>query len=286
MRTFTYLIFLFILCSFSLVSDKPAYKLVNSKGKKATFSQLVKQAANADIILFGEHHNNPINHWLQLELTQALYAKKGKDLILSAEMFEADNQEVLNRFLKGEIGDSAFKADCRLWPNYKTDYKPLVEFAKTKGLNFVAANIPRRYASMVYKKGIAALDTLDEIQKSWIVPLPFAYDSSLKCYADIFAMAGGHGGQNLPMSQAIKDATMAHFMLKNFEKGKQIIHFNGTYHSNNYQSIYWYLKRQNPNLKIVTIAATSQADLKKLAKEDKGLADFIIITPENMTTTH
>lgn len=275
-----------LLFSFTLKSDKPAYRLFTGKGKQASFTQMVKMASKADIVLFGELHNNPINHWLQLELTRALHAQKGAQLVLAAEMFEADNQKVLTDYIQGTINDSAFKAGCRLWPNYKTDYKPLVEFAKEHKLSFVAANIPRKYASMVYKKGVASLDTIPETEKAWIVPLPFEYDSSLACYADIFKMAGGHGGQNLPKSQAIKDATMAYFILKNFEKGKTVLHYNGSYHSNNYQSIYWYLKRKNPELRIVTIASSSQDDLKKLSSDNKGLADFIIITPENMTTTH
>jgi uncharacterized iron-regulated protein len=274
------------LFSFTLKSDKPAYRMFNAKGKNATFNQLVKQAAKADIVLFGELHNNPINHWLQLELTEALHKTKGNNLILAAEMFEADNQQALSDYLAGRISDSAFKASCRLWPNYKTDYKPMVEFAKSNQLHFVAANIPRKYASLVYKKGTDALDTLSDSEKAWIAPLPFDYDSTLACYADIFKMAGGHGGQNLPKSQAIKDATMAHFILRNFEQGKTVLHFNGSYHSNNFQSIYWYLKKQNPTLKIVTIASTSQTDLKKMSAENKGLADFIIVTPENMTSTH
>lgn len=247
---------------------------------------MLAKAKNADIVLFGEMHDNPIDHWLQLELTQDLFKLKGKQLVLSAEMFEADNQAVLNQYLKGEITAKYFDSACRLWPNYKTDYKPLVNFAKDNGLNFVAANIPRKYASMVYKKGPQALDSLPTEEKAYIAPLPFLYDSTLSCYADIFKMTGGHGGQNLPMSQAIKDATMAHFILQNYTAGKQIIHYNGTYHSNNYQSIYWYLKQANPNLKIVTIAAVEQSNLKKLDKENKGLADFIIATPPNLTKTH
>jgi uncharacterized iron-regulated protein len=277
---------LFTLCSFTLSSDKPVYKLFTNKGKVATYKLMLAKAKNADIVLFGEMHDNPIEHWLQLELTQDLFKLKGKQLVLSAEMFEADNQAILNSYLSGEIDVKKFETDCRLWPNYKTDYKPLVNFAKDNGLTFVAANIPRKYASLVYKKGPLALDTLASEEKAYMAPLPFLYDSTLSCYSDIFKMAGGHGGQNLPMSQAIKDATMAHFIMQNYAAGKQIIHYNGTYHSNNYQSIYWYLKQANPNLKIVTIAAVEQSNLKKLEKENKGLADFIIVTPPNLTKTH
>ena len=112
------------------------------------------------------------------------------------------------------------------------------------------------------------------------------YDSTLPCYAEIGKAVGMHGGPNLPKAQAIKDATMAHFILKNYQPGKIFIHYNGAYHSNNYQSIYWYLKQLNPSLKIVTISTAMQTQLKTLDAENKGLADFIIVTPENMTRTH
>ena len=51
------------------------------------------------MVLFGELHNNPISHWLQLELTEDLHAARGADLVLGAEMFEADNQLLLRLHL-------------------------------------------------------------------------------------------------------------------------------------------------------------------------------------------
>ena len=38
----------------------------------------------------------------------------------------------------------------------------------------------------------------------------------------MLAMGGGHGGETLPMAQAIKDATMAHFILSNLFEGSPI----------------------------------------------------------------
>lgn len=268
------------------LAQKPAYLLYNEKGKKTTYQKMLKTALKADIVLFGELHNNPIDHWLQLELTQDLYKAHGNNLALGAEMFEADNQAALSDYLRGGIDEKTFEKEARLWPNYKTDYKPLVELAKTNKLAFIATNIPRKYASLVYKKGIEALDTLSAEEKKWMTPLPFTYDSTLACYAEIFKMAGGHGGQNLPKSQAIKDATMAYFILQNWQQGKHFIHYNGSYHSNNFQSIYWYLKQQNPDLSIVTIGSTEQNNPSKWDKENNHMADFIIVTPERLTKTH
>jgi uncharacterized iron-regulated protein len=63
------------------------------------------------------------------------------------------------------------------------------------------------------------------------------------------------------------------------------LHFNGSYHSDNYEGIIWYLKQADPGLKIVTITSAEQADMRKLSKESEGVADYILVTPESMTKT-
>lgn len=267
-------------------TGKDPYVLYNIKGEKANYEQMLAEAKKADIVLFGELHDNPVSHWLQKELTADLYKDKKEKLVLGAEMFEADDQIAINEYLQGKISEKTFKDEVKLWTNFETDYKPLLDFAKTNKLNFVAANIPRRYANMVYSRGMASLDSIDAKAKEWIAPLPMKYDANLKCYKDIFESAGGHGGDNLPKSQAIKDATMAHFILKNWSKGQTFIHYNGAYHSNNHQSIEWYLKQQNPNLKVMVISSAEQKETGKLEAEAIGTGDFIICTPSNLTKTY
>lgn len=267
-------------------ADKPAYKIFNSKGKEVDYDQMVNIIKKNEVILFGELHSNPIAHWLQLELTMSLYEEKKQDLILAAEMFEADDQLIVNEYLSGKITDKTFADEAKLWPNYPTDYKPLMNFAKTNSLAFVCANIPRRYANMVYKSGIESLDSLDQLAKTYFAPLPMLYDSTLNCYKEIVANAGGHGGINLPKSQAIKDATMAWFIYKSFSKKKQILHFNGSYHSDHEEGIAWYLKQYMPSVTIGSISTREQASLDKLAEENYGIADFILVVPDNMTQTY
>lgn len=278
---------IFAAMSFTQIhSNKDAYIIYDGKGKKTDYSQLLAEAKKADIILFGELHDNPICHWLQKELTQDVFTEKKEKLTLGAEMFEADDQIALNEYLAGKLSEKTLKDEVKLWTNFGTDYKPLLDFAKTNKLKFVADNIPRRYANLVYSRGVAALDSIDAEAKKWIAPLPFKYDGTLKCYKDIFENAGGHGGENLPKSQAIKDATMAHFILKNWSKGQTFIHYNGAYHSNNHQGIEWYLKQQNPDLKILVISSTEQTDINQLEAESNDSGDFIICTPSSMTKTY
>ena len=266
--------------------EKEAYTLYDAAGKRAKYEQLLTEAKKADVILFGELHDNPICHWLQRELMQDLYAEKKDNLILGAEMFEADDQIALNEYLAGKLSEKALKDEVKLWGNFPTDYKPLLDFAKANKLKFIAANIPRRYANMVYSKGEASLDSIDTEARKWIAPFPIKYDGNLRCYKEIFENAGGHGGENLPKSQAYKDATMAHFILKNWSKNKTFLHFNGAYHSNHHQAIEWYLKQQNPSLKVMVISSTEQKDNSKLEEAAFNLGDFIICTPSDMTKTY
>jgi uncharacterized iron-regulated protein len=264
--------------------NKPAYKLYNSKGSKVSYKKMIRNMSKTDIVLFGEHHNNPIVHWLQFETTKDL--SKLRSLTLGAEMFEADNQTQLNDYLADKIDQKAFDTVARLWNNYPTDYKPLVDFAKNEKVKFIATNIPRKYASLVFRGGFEVLDTLSVEEKTWIAPLPIAYDATLPGYVKMKEMMGGHGGENLPKAQAVKDATMGNFILKNREQNRLFIHYNGSYHSDDYEGINWYLKRGNSDLKIITVSVVEQENIKKFNKENKLKADYVIVVPSTMTKTY
>ena len=280
------LLVLLTLSSFS--GDKPAYRIFNNEGKKVKYKKMLETVKDADVVFFGELHNNPVLHWLQYNLTTDLYTAKAGSIILGAEMFEADNQLILNEYLNGNISQKSFEKEARLWPNYKTDYKPLVEFAKDSSLVYVATNIPRRYASTTYKKGFEALEELSAEAKSYIAPLPIEYDPELKGYSDMMKqMEGmGHANPNLPKAQAIKDATMAYSIAEFAGNGKTFIHYNGAYHSNNYEGIIWYLNKYKPGLKIVTITSVEQGNVESLDEEFDNLANFIIVVDETMTKTN
>lgn len=276
---------LFILSIFLCAEgvSQEAFAFFTQNGKRTSYRKLLRKSKKADIVLFGEYHNNPIAHWLEVKLTKDLLGKRS--LILGAEMFERDNQDALDGYLEGTIDQKGLDSLARLWKNYKTDYKPWVDLAKREKLPIVATNIPRKYANLVYKKGLQALDTLPSAERKWIVSLPFPYDGNLSQYEKMKKMAR-HNPENLPMAQAIKDATMAESIETHYKKGSLFLHLNGSYHSDFFQGIYWYLRRRNPNLKILTISTLSQSNLKKLPSEAYGQADFILVVDEDMTGSY
>ena len=140
---------------------------------------------------------------------------------------------------------------------------------------------------MMYKQGIDSLKNLSEMAKSFIVSLnKFEFDSTVNCYRKMITELGDHGGLNIAKAQAIKDATMAQFILMNKTNKTVFLHFNGAYHSDNKEGIIHYLKKEIKEKYIMNITTVTQAHTDKLEKHNIGLADFIICVPETMTTTH
>ena len=276
---------LFVNLSFS---QSVGFKIYNAKGKEVTVEDMAEKMAKYDVVLLGELHNDPISHWVQLKTTK-LIGESGKELVLGAEMFEADNQLLLDEYTSGLIKTSNFEKEARLWPNYKTDYKPLVEYAKENDLQFVATNVPRRYASYVVKNGLEGLETLNDEAKSYIADLPILFDTLTPGYAEMMQMGMGHGmgidPLNMVKAQAIKDATMSQNILTNFPKKGIFIHYQGDYHSANKGGIYWYIQKTDAKKDVVALSTVSAENLDWDASY-AGRAEFILVVDEDMTKTY
>ncbi len=283
--------FIMIFSCFTIIyaQSKQAYELYNNKGKKANYDKMIKDLVKSDMVFFGEYHNNPISHWLQIEMAKSFYELKGDKLFFGAEMFESGNQLVLNEYLAGFYEEKKMIPEMtQMWPNYKTDYKPLVEFAKEKNLRFIATNIPRRYASMINKDGIDILKKLSPEAKVLIGPdLEKYFDEEV--YADMKDMMGEHvppNMLNIQTAQAGKDATMAHFSVLNYKKGDLYLHLDGSYHSNNDRGIIWWVNKIKPGFNIKSITTLKQSEWDEMSKgEVNSIADYIIVVSDSMTKT-
>ena len=267
--------------------------IFDKSGNKVSYAQMLKSVAGSDVCLFGEMHNDPISHWLELSLEKDLHALKGEHLVVGAEMWETDNQQVLDEFLKqGLIDESTYEENSRLWPNF-SDYKPIMNYADQNGIRFVATNVPRRYARMVSDFGVEILDSLDAGALKWIAPMPVAVDYNEIIYAYIgesFKQMGSapmmkKSVQNIVAAQALKDATMAYQISSAMNPGDYFFHFHGELHSAFHSGIAYYLKQYAPKLKVSTISVLQSSDPLK-EKINKERADFTIVVPEDMTKTY
>ena len=286
MRVISTVCLVFILC-IGYTQELEAYRIYDQKGKQVDFGSMAKSLAKQEVVLFGELHNDPIGHWLQLKLAQSLESEG--ELVLGAEWFERDDQLIINEYLEGSITVDHLKKETKVWPNYETDYKPILEFSKEKNIEFIATNIPRRYASLVSKKGLLALDSLSADTKELMPKLPFTVTEGDKGYDDMKEMMGhGHGHFNVEdmiAAQALKDYTMASSILENREKKELFLHYNGSFHSQNFTGIVGYLKAAEPKLKIAVVASVTSQSLK-WNEEWADAGTYILVVPEEMTKTH
>jgi uncharacterized iron-regulated protein len=289
----------FIITSFLLLSlvsvtnaqNNLQYQLFNNDGEIANYDGMIKNLVVSDMVFFGEYHDNPISHWMQLEMSKSFFELKGRKLFFGAEMFESGNQLVVNEYLKGLYTDDKMTPEItQLWSNYQTDYRPLIDFAKENNLRFIATNIPRRYASMINKMGIKALKELSPEALALISPdLEKYFDPTAKAYAEMANNMGGHippNMLNMQTAQASKDATMAYFSLKNFNQGDLLFHFEGSYHSNYQQGIIWWVNKINPGLKIKSITTVMQSEWNEMTANEKNtIANYIIVIADSVAQT-
>lgn len=281
------LIVLLLTCLPSIVfgQDMAAghYKIYDASTQKpVTIAEIINQTNKADVLFFGEEHNDSTAHYLEYVLFKGLTEKYPHQAALSMEMFQTDCQLVLNEYLNGLIREKNMISDARAWPNY-SDYRPLVELAKSNQLPVIAANAPSRYTNMVTRNGLSSLQQLSSQAKSYLAPLPI--DTATGAYYDKFVKAmGGHeamAGMQIYQSQSLWDATMGWSIAQFFKAHPnfKILQLNGGFHSEEKLGTVAQLKRYAPNIRMLTIAAYNDSNLNNpdWAKY-KQLADYIILT--------
>jgi uncharacterized iron-regulated protein len=266
-----------------------------------SMTQLIDAVSDADVVFFGEQHDDPATHRAELAFLARLGAVR-PGVVVSLEMFERDVQPLLDRYLTGGVTDSVFLANARPWPNYVKDYRPLVELARANGWPVVAANVPRRLASVVSHAGIAALDTLAAADRALV-----AADRSCPhdMYYDRFADAmSGHsaGGADADTAgahavidrfyeaQCVKDETMAESIVRALDRagrGAVVVHYNGAFHSNSGLGTVARVARRRPQARTIVITAVPvDAAARPAVGEYTGLGDYIVLAPQPALAPH
>jgi uncharacterized iron-regulated protein len=228
-------------------------------------------------IFIGEEHSSRISHDAELTILTGL-AERDSSLVLALEMFERDVQDILDAYLKGTIPEDKFLELSRPWPNYLEDYRPLIEFAKKKGIPVIAANVPRRAAAAVAMANKVSPDVVGEDN----IYLPKKLHLKSKEYYKHFVSSMEEMPHSAPMkdinvdglykAQVLKDAVMAASIEPFLEC--RILFCCGHFHSDYHLGIPYQLQKNHPELKIAVVTFASYVgDLPM--KERSRIGDFI-----------
>ncbi len=266
-----------------MVHSQNNYKVYNTASQKqVTLDDIISDMSKADVLFYGEEHNDSVGHTLELALLNKLIQKYPNKTALSLEMFETDTQPVLNEYLSGLIREKNLISDARAWPNY-IDYRPMVELAKEKGIPVIAANAPGRYTNRVTRLGLNSLQQLDATAKGWLPPLPIdtATGAYYQKFVDIMGGHGGMSGMQIYQSQNLWDATMGWSIAKHIKShpGNKVLQINGGFHSEDKLGAAAQLQKYAPKVSIINIAVFTVDDFNHVdwSKYSKS-NNYIIVT--------
>ena len=247
------------LASTSTATTMYDYTIASPEGEPLSVVQLAQALRDGDIILVGEWHSHPAAHLLQAQLLAALYQQNPK-ITLSMEQFTRDNQLILNDYLAGNIGEKTLVKEANAWPNYDSDYRPLVEFAKQNNVDVIAANAPKSIVRCVGRQGPEYLNKLPPNERLWAArSLTLATDA----YQQTFIASMHHGDEAQTKrqfaAQTTWDDTMAESMVDYLKQHpqQQIIHVAGRFHTAEGLGTASRIQARNPKLKIMMVTPIS-----------------------------
>ena len=254
-----------------------------------TFGDMLDTFARADAVFLGEQHDDAATHRLELAVLQGL-AERGVPVTLALEMFERDVQALLDSPLSSSALSGGVDSSARPWPNYATDYRPLVAFARAQGWPVIASNVPRLIASAVSHDGLGALDSLPPSSRADVAREVACPDDAYRAkFAAEMAGMGAHGGsdsaaaaamvQRFYLAQCVKDETMGESVARALAPGRVVVHVNGSFHSDERLGTVARLLRRRPDARAQVVSFVP-APLAATLAPDVLLrrGDWVVIT--------
>jgi uncharacterized iron-regulated protein len=260
------------------------YALLRSNGKEINLSDFFTMALEKKVILFGELHNQPVIHWLQLKMVKGL----PDDSAVGFEMLDIDNQQLLDDYSAGLASDRDLLQAMAVWSNFRNDYLPIIRVAHQRGLKIFASNAPTRLVRYTAKKGLDSLLAVKHSHPLLSFPFPTQEDLSEELYEFLRQkMPSNHNRSAMIEAQALRDASMAYHINKELVKHGKVLHIHGGFHSKGKKGITHFLKKYGVSEKrIFHIQTVVKNDCDSIIESILEEADITICIPEDSITSY
>ena len=141
--------------TFYISGLKSALRL--SDGRIITFRQMISELHGTRLIFAGENHDRLKVHEAQLAIIKGLY-RKDMPLAIGLEMFTADTQGELDRWVSGQLDLDRFKSLYQQeWNMPWHLYRDIFLYAREQRIPLIALNIPREISRKVARQGFDSL---------------------------------------------------------------------------------------------------------------------------------
>ena len=204
-------------------------------GVKVTAEQMNAAISDARIIYVGETHDNPASHRQELQVLRAVADRYPGQVSLGMEMFNTSHQEVLDKWVAGELSEKEFLKESDWYSNWQMDfayYSDLLHYAREAKIPVVGINVTKELRQKV---GMHDLDELDEEIRAQLPEMDFDDRYQKAMVESIYA---GHG-QGPKMFEAflrvqtLWDESMAESIVRHMaDKGQEhrMVVIAGGYH--------------------------------------------------------
>ena len=216
-------------------------------------STLLSRIKDANVLLLGEVHDNPLHHDFQKKLLQVQLAAGSRPSLLM-EQFNSESQADLDHAMADSNRDDAFSraADLIKFGDWQL-YAPLLSIAVDYKLPVIAANIANAQLKPVMQQGFNAYDPEDLKRVAVETVWSGSRDNFLSQ-----SMEGTHCGQITPQwraglvrGQRLRDALMVDAAVSSFGRG--IVVIVGRNHARRDIGLPLYFAARNPAARILSI---------------------------------
>ncbi len=152
--------------------------IVVETAKSATLPELMTKLRSERLIYVGETHTALADHQMQLEVLRGM-ASRPDGLAIGVEWFQRPFQPVLDDYLAGRIDEAEMLRRSEYYERWRFDYRlyrPILRFAREKGIPVLALNASRELTAEIRRVG------LDELTADFKAKLPDAFDFTDKGY--------------------------------------------------------------------------------------------------------
>ncbi|MFT5285213.1 MAG: putative iron-regulated protein [Planctomycetota bacterium] len=264
-------------------------------GEELSFSELLDDLAEAEVVFLGEQHTDETTHRVELAVYEGLLERQDGAVVLALEMFERDVQSLLNQYVAGEIDEPTFLEGARPWSNYGAAYRPMIERARRDGGPVVAANFPRalRMRMAMAEDGAEFLANLEGEEQAWAPAELLAntpeywrlVDNAVRGHIGMMGGPKDPSDPRLLATQSLWDNSMgdACALALDNNPGFSVLHVNGGFHSSYWDGTTRQLMLRKPDIKVLTVDIVPVSTPTMNRPSGKPVADYVVYAARRAT---
>ena len=254
--------------------------------REISFGTLLSELARADAVFLGETHLDETTHRVEWAVYEGLIQRRRGQVVLAMEMFERDDQQTLDDYVAGKIGEAEFIERAGPWPNYGSAYRPLIETARREQLPVIGSNVPTDLRRKIGMGGKEVFENLPDGQRALLPKQLLPHTPEYWARVDnavrghLHMLGSREPEDRLYSTQSLWDNSMAEACATAVDDhpGHLVLHINGSFHSNRWDGTVRQLRLRRPELNLKTVSVSPTTSLATDgASGSEYVADYYVL---------